>query len=258
MFFNDFIYLWLCKVFMLHGLSLAAASRDCSPVGAMGFSQRWLLLLQSMDSGAHRPQYCSSPAPEPRPRGCDTWAQLLCHVESSQARGGTRIHCFGRGAILYHWASRKALRCILDSGFPCSYLVGEAWELGVLSHSPGSAIKSSGASGECLPLPQSCLTLCDPSDRSPPGSSVHEISQARWGSALIDKGWDLSEGSFQISARQPSLRATELRILWAKNTQRNKRSQKEALSSLSCSLRNSKLLSPLEGANMAYFPNYLE
>ena len=26
---------------------------------------------------------------------------------------------------------------------------------------------------------QSCLTLCDPMDRSPPGSSVHAILQAR-------------------------------------------------------------------------------
>ena len=28
-------------------------------------------------------------------------------------------------------------------------------------------------------FPQSCLTLCDPTDHSPPGSSVHEILQAR-------------------------------------------------------------------------------
>ena len=28
-------------------------------------------------------------------------------------------------------------------------------------------------------LLQSCLTLCDPTDHSPPGSSVHEILQAR-------------------------------------------------------------------------------
>ena len=89
MFFNDFIYLWLCKVFMLHGLSLAAASRDCSPVGAMGFSQRWLLLLQSMDSGAQRPQYCSSPAPEPRPRGCDTG--LSCSATWSLPRPGVEL-----------------------------------------------------------------------------------------------------------------------------------------------------------------------
>ena len=26
---------------------------------------------------------------------------------------------------------------------------------------------------------QSCLTLCDPMDHSPPGSSIHEILQAR-------------------------------------------------------------------------------
>ena len=30
----------------------------------------------------------------------------------------------------------------------------------------------------CLPI-QSCLTLCDPMDYSPPGSSVRGISQAR-------------------------------------------------------------------------------
>ena len=28
-------------------------------------------------------------------------------------------------------------------------------------------------------LPQSCLTLCDPMDYSPPGSSVHGILQSR-------------------------------------------------------------------------------
>ena len=31
----------------------------------------------------------------------------------------------------------------------------------------------------CVLVTQSCLTLCDPMDCSPPGSSVHEISQAR-------------------------------------------------------------------------------
>ena len=31
----------------------------------------------------------------------------------------------------------------------------------------------------CLPSLQSCLTLCDPIDCSPPGSSVHGILQAR-------------------------------------------------------------------------------
>ena len=31
----------------------------------------------------------------------------------------------------------------------------------------------------CLVGKKLCLTLCDPMDYSPPGSSVHEISQAR-------------------------------------------------------------------------------
>ena len=40
---------------------------------------------------------------------------------------------------------------------------------------------------------QSCPTLCDPIDGSPPGSSVHEISQARvleWGAIAFSK-WQL-------------------------------------------------------------------
>ena len=31
----------------------------------------------------------------------------------------------------------------------------------------------------CVLITQSCLTLCDPMDYSPPGSSVHGILQAR-------------------------------------------------------------------------------
>ena len=38
---------------------------------------------------------------------------------------------------------------------------------------------------------QSCLTLCDPMDSSPPGSSVHRILQARileWGAISFSRG----------------------------------------------------------------------
>ena len=38
---------------------------------------------------------------------------------------------------------------------------------------------------------QSCLTLCDPIDSSPPGSSVHGIFQARvleWGAIAFSGG----------------------------------------------------------------------
>ena len=41
-------------------------------------------------------------------------------------------------------------------------------------------------------VPQSCLTLCDPMNYSPPGSSVHEILQARipeWVAAGVQPRW---------------------------------------------------------------------
>ena len=50
---NLFIYLyfWLRWVFIaVHGLSLAAASRGYSLLRYVGFSLRWLLLLQSTGS----------------------------------------------------------------------------------------------------------------------------------------------------------------------------------------------------------------
>ena len=46
-----FIYLWLSWVFVdAQGLSLVAASGGYSSLQCAGFSLRWLLLLQSMDS----------------------------------------------------------------------------------------------------------------------------------------------------------------------------------------------------------------
>ena len=49
----------------------------------------------------------------------------------------------------------------------------------------------------CL-VAQSCLALCDPMDCSPPGSSVHEIFQARileWGAISFLQGIFLTQGS---------------------------------------------------------------
>ena len=83
----------------------------------------------------------------------------------------------------------------------------------------------------CVLVAQSCLTLCDPIDCSPPGSSVHEILQARilgWVAmpssrlALLGKP---SVGSVQLfscvllfatpwtATRQPSLSITNSRSL---------------------------------------------
>ena len=63
-----------------------------------------------------------------------------------------------------------------------------------LSRSKRELIWSSGSShcdALCAKLLQSCPTLCDPLDCSPPGSSVHGISQSRileWVATLSSKG----------------------------------------------------------------------
>ena len=49
-----------------------------------------------------------------------------------------------------------------------------------LHHLEGSRCLSLGlSSSTCVLVAQLCLTLCDPVDCSPPGSSVHGIFQAR-------------------------------------------------------------------------------
>ena len=55
---------------------------------------------------------------------------------------------------------------------------------------------------------QSCLTLCNPRDCSPPGSSVHGILQARileWVAMLSFRGIFLTQGSSQHLLPSPAL-----------------------------------------------------
>ena len=58
----------------------------------------------------------------------------------------------------------------------------------------------------CVLVAQSYLTLCDPMNCSPPGSSVHGISQARaleWGAIAFSKqGWDLSKARQRVVSTQ--------------------------------------------------------
>ena len=60
----------------------------------------------------------------------------------------------------------------------------------------------------CL-VTQSCPTLCNPVDRSPPGSSVHGISQAR---ILEWVAYPFSRGSFppEIEPGSPALQVDSL------------------------------------------------
>ena len=63
---------------------------------------------------------------------------------------------------------------------------------------------------------QSCVTLLDPMDSSPPGSSVHGICQARvleWGAIAFSVGY--------IKNSQNSIEKTHASRKWVKNMNRH-------------------------------------
>ena len=65
----------------------------------------------------------------------------------------------------------------------------------------------------CVSVTQSCLTLCDPIDCSPPGSSVHGILQARTVEWAV---FSYSRGSFQTRDwTQVSCTESRLFTIWA-------------------------------------------
>ena len=62
----------------------------------------------------------------------------------------------------------------------------------------------------CVPAKslQSCLTLCNPMDCNPPGSSVHGILQARilkWIAMPTSRGIFLTQGVEPVSLKSPAL-----------------------------------------------------
>ena len=60
---------------------------------------------------------------------------------------------------------------------------------------------------------QACPTLCDPMDCSPPGSSHHEILQARlpeWGAMPSSRGWSRPKDQTRISCTAGAFFTTEL------------------------------------------------
>ena len=86
---------------------------------------------------------------------------------------------------------REASSCLLSPSVHT-----RPWSLGSHMHSwwplsPGRCPWGSTDGWWRLLVAQSCLTLCNPMDCSPPGSSVHGILQARtleWGSLSLLKG----------------------------------------------------------------------
>ena len=82
----------------------------------------------------------------------------LRHVGSSQTRGWTCVPYTAR-QLLNHWTTRQVpIKCILSVEFD------EFWSMDAPM---------------CMFAAQSWLTLCNPKDCSPPGSSVYVISHAR-------------------------------------------------------------------------------
>ena len=62
-------------------------------------------------------------------------------------------------------------------------------------------------------LAQSCLTLCDPMDCIPPGSSVHEIFQARileWLAISFSRGYSQPRDQTLVSCKSPALQESSL------------------------------------------------
>ena len=133
------------------------------------------------------------------------WVAISFSRGSSRPRDLTSISCIGR-QVLYHWVTWVSPNTfwpssLIDSFYSCksglTYLIGNFWKndhLGLLSTAL-SFILLRASSPPCLNrwssylgmwggklkvlVAQACPTLCDPVDCSPPGSSVHEILQAR-------------------------------------------------------------------------------
>ena len=74
----------------------------------------------------------------------------------------------------------------------------------------------------CAKLLQLCLTLCDPMDCSPPGSSVHGIFQARileWVAIPSSRGIFLGVNFIETKSRREAILGEASRISQAANEQ---------------------------------------
>ena len=92
------------------------------------------------------------------------------------------------------------------------------------AHSPDFLISSLMRGCVRAQLLQSCLTLCNPMDCSPPGSSVHGIFQARileWVAVSFSRGIFPTQGSNQLSPVSPALQVVNLKHAAAELLRRN-------------------------------------
>ena len=123
------------------------------------------------------------------------WVAISFFRISSQPRDWTCVSCFGR-QILYHWAMiflpKRKVKYLHNSLMMVTVgrtlLIEHLWGLfKILSFYNFPAVAAAAAK-----LLQSCLTLCDPIDGSPPGSPVPGILQARsqeWVAISFSNAW---------------------------------------------------------------------
>ena len=80
------------------------------------------------------------------------------------------------------------------------------------------------AAAAATKLLQSCLTLCDPIDSSPPGSAVHEIFQVRvleWGAIAFSV--QIAEERRKVKDKREKERYTHLNAEFQRIARRNKK-----------------------------------
>ena len=113
---------------------------------------------------------------------------------------------------------------------------------------------------------QSCLTLCNPMDRSPPGSSVHWILQARileWVAILFtreyfwpkDRTWvSFTAGRFFTiwATREKGVKIQTPRKMWVQGHSLRNRSWYLALPEVSCTVISQYLQELLCHAQLSY------
>ena len=122
------------------------------------------------------------------------------------------ISCIGR-RIIYSWATRETLKIIkLYSSFQlCLKTIHGHFIYGVLTLGLNIQWPCSHVSMYqlCVALSlQSCPTLCDPVDFSPPDFSVHRILQARileWVAMLSSRGSSQPRGWTHVVLMSPAL-----------------------------------------------------
>ena len=121
---------------------------------------------------------------------------LLQEIFSTHGSNLSLLHC---RQILYHLSHQYRANIICSMLIVgklkqkkkkrnCKNNVGYIWN-NLVKMTPAAAAAAAAAAAKSL---QSCLTLCDPIDSSPPGSAVHGILQARtleWVAISFSNAW---------------------------------------------------------------------